>query len=206
MKHLRTCTLCEAVCGIVITEEGGQITDIRGDADDPFSQGYLCPKALGLKDVHEDPDRLTAPRVREGGSWREVSWDEAFARVATSVKRVQRTHGRDAVAVYLGNPSVHNLGSLLYAPMLLRALRTRNRYSATSVDQLPHMLAAYLMFGHQLLFPVPDLDRTDHFLVFGANPAVSNGSLITAPGMPRRLKEIRARGKVVVLDPRRTET
>jgi len=206
MKHLRACTLCEATCGIVVTEEGGRVTDIRGDADDPFSKGYLCPKALGLKDVHEDPDRLKTPRVREGKAWREVSWDEAFERAATGIQRVQREHGRDAVAIYLGNPSVHNLGSILYAPMLLRALRTKNRYSATSVDQLPHMLASYLMFGHQLLFPVPDLDRTDHFLIFGANPAVSNGSLMTAPGMPRRLKEIRSRGKVVVVDPRLTET
>ncbi len=206
MRHLRACTLCEATCGLVITEEGGRVTDIRGDPDDPFSKGYLCPKALGLKDVHEDPDRLKTPRVREGSTWREVSWDEAFERAASGLERVQREHGRDAVAVYLGNPSVHNLGSILYAPMLLRALRTKNRYSATSVDQLPHMLASYLMFGHQLLFPVPDLDRTDHFLIFGANPAVSNGSLMTAPGMPRRLKELRARGKVVVVDPRFTET
>lgn len=206
MTHLRTCTLCEAVCGVVVTAEGGRITDIRGDPDDPFSRGYICPKAVGLKDVHEDPDRLKTPRVRDGASWREVSWDEAFDLVARKLKGVQRTYGRDAVAMYLGNPSVHNLGALLYAPMLLRALRTKNRYSATSVDQLPHMLVAYLMFGHQLLFPVPDLDRCDHFLVFGANPAVSNGSLMTAPGMPRRLKELRERGRVVVVDPRLTET
>lgn len=206
MAHLRTCTLCEAVCGVVITEENGRITDVRGDPDDPFSKGYLCPKAVGLKDVHEDPDRLKTPRVRDGATWREVSWDEAFERVAGELKKVQRAHGRDAVAMYLGNPSIHNLGTMLYAPMLLRALRTKNRYSATSVDQLPHMLAAYLMFGHQLLFPVPDLDRTDHLLVFGANPAVSNGSLMTAPGMPRRLKALRDRGRVVVIDPRLTET
>ena len=206
LRHLRTCTLCEATCGLVITAEGGKVTDIRGDPDDPFSKGYLCPKALGLKDVYEDPDRLKTPRVREGSSWKEVGWAEAYDLVAAKLKATQAAHGRDAVAVYLGNPSVHNLGTMLYAPTLLRALRTRNRYSATSVDQLPHMLASYLMFGHQLLFPVPDLDRTDHLLIFGANPAVSNGSLMTAPGMPRRLKEIRARGKVVVIDPRHTET
>ncbi|MBL8949272.1 MAG: molybdopterin-dependent oxidoreductase [Myxococcaceae bacterium] len=206
MKHLRACTLCEATCGVVITTENGRITDLRGDPDDPFSKGYLCPKAMGLKDVHEDPDRLKTPRVREGSTWKEVSWDEAFARTAEALGRVQREHGRDAVGMYLGNPSVHNLGSILYAPLFMRALRTKNRFSATSVDQLPHMLAAYLMFGHQLLFPIPDLDRTDHFLIFGANPAVSNGSLMTAPGMPRRLKELRARGKVIVVDPRHTET
>jgi anaerobic selenocysteine-containing dehydrogenase len=206
MTHLRTCTLCEATCGIVVTTEGDRITDIRGDPDDPFSKGYLCPKALGLKDVHEDPDRLKTPRVREGNGWREVSWSEAYDLVAARLKAVQAAHGRDAVAIYLGNPSVHNLGTMLYAPTLLRALRSKNRYSATSVDQLPHMLTSYLMFGHQLLFPVPDLDRTDHLLIFGANPAVSNGSLMTAPGMPKRLKEIRARGKVVVIDPRFTET
>ena len=206
IRHLRTCTLCEATCGLVITAEGGKVTDIRGDPDDPFSKGYLCPKALGLKDVYEDPDRLKTPRVREGSVWKEVSWDEAYDLVAARLKATQAAHGRDAVAVYLGNPSVHNLGTMLYAPTLLRALRTKNRYSATSVDQLPHMLVAYWMFGHQLLFPVPDLDRTDFLLIFGANPAVSNGSLMTAPGMPRRLKEIRARGAVVVVDPRHTET
>jgi anaerobic selenocysteine-containing dehydrogenase len=206
MRHLRTCTLCEATCGLVITTEGGAVNEIRGDPDDPFSKGYLCPKALGLKDVYQDPDRLKTPRVREGSGWKDVSWAEAYDLVAAKLKATQAAHGRDAVAVYLGNPSVHNLGTMLYAPTLLRALRTRNRYSATSVDQLPHMLAAYLMFGHQLLFPVPDLDRTDHLLIFGANPAVSNGSLMTAPGMSRRLKEIRARGKVVVVDPRHTET
>src|SRR4051812_38929444 len=121
MKHLRTCTLCEAVCGLVLTTEAGKVTDVRGDPDDPFSKGCLCPKALGLKDVHEDPDRLKTPRVREGEKWREGSWAEAYARVASALKGVQRAHGRDAVAMYLGNPSVHNLGALLYGPMLLRA-------------------------------------------------------------------------------------
>ena len=159
MKHLRTCTLCEAVCGLVVTEEHGRVTDLRGDPDDPFSRGYLCPKALGLKDVHEDPDRLTTPRVREGERWREVSWDEAFERVAAGLKRVQREHGRDAVAVYLGNPNVHNMSGLLYPRFFIRAMGTSNLYSASTIDQRPKEVSSGLMFG-AMLSPVEFSQQT----------------------------------------------
>lgn len=210
--HLRTCHLCEAMCGLAIDVEPGPdgaptIGAIRGDQDDPFSRGHLCPKALGLKDLHEDPDRLRRPLRRTARGFEEIGWDEAFDEVGRRVGEIRAAHGDDALAVYQGNPTVHNLGSMLHGQIALRSLGTRNRYSATSVDQLPHMLAALLMFGHQAMLPVPDLDRTTHLLMFGANPAVSNGSLMTSGGAARRIEAIRARGgRVVVVDPRRTET
>jgi anaerobic selenocysteine-containing dehydrogenase len=205
--HYRSCTLCEATCGVAIDVEADQVVAIRGDDADPFSKGYICPKATALGDLHHDPDRLRRPLVREGASWREVGWTEAFDRVARRLREVRAAHGKNAIAVYQGNPTVHNLGLLTYGQLFLRQLGTRNAYSATSVDQLPHMLAALLMFGNQILMPVPDVDRTDYFLALGANPLVSNGSIMTAPDMRSRLKAIRARGgTVVVVDPRRTET
>ena len=206
-RHTRTCTLCEAMCGLVITTEGDRVTDIRGDADDPLSRGHICPKAVALQDVHTDPDRLRQPMKRVGDQWVPISWNEALRKAVAGIRRVQSAHGHDAVAAYVGNPTVHSLGAMMFVPDLLRALRTKNRYSATSVDQLPAHVAAMFMFGHALLIPIPDLDRTDHLLIFGANPAVSNGSLMTAPGVADRLAKIRARGgRVVLIDPRRTET
>lgn len=204
--HYATCPLCEACCGLRVETEGDQVVSIRGDEDDPLSLGHVCPKAMALQDLHEDPDRLRHPMQRRGTRWEPISWDEALDAAAAGLHRVQRSYGADAVGMYLGNPNAHNLGAMLFGPMLLRAMRTKNRFSATSVDQLPHMYASHLMFGHQLFFPVPDLDRCDLFLVIGANPLVSNGSIMTAPGMRRRLREIGQRGRVVVVDPRRTET
>ena len=205
--HYRACNLCEAICGIEITVQAGQRLDIRGDKDDPFSRGYICPKAVALQDLHYDKDRLKHPVRRTPHGWLRIGWDEAFDEVTQNLKRIHATHGRNSLASYLGNPTVHNYGAMLFAPGFIRTLHTRNRFSATSVDQLAHHLAAYLMFGHQLLIPIPDLDRTDFFLMLGANPAVSNGSLMTAPGMTRRLQEIRQRGgKVILIDPRFNET
>ncbi|MCC6648252.1 MAG: molybdopterin-dependent oxidoreductase [Polyangiaceae bacterium] len=194
------------MCGVTIEVDGDTITSIRGDDDDPFSRGHVCPKALALKDVHEDPDRLTLPQRRTGARWETISWEEALAEAAGRLHAVQRAHGRSAVALYQGNPTVHNYGSLLFGQVLARAIGSRNNYSATSADQLPHMLAALEMFGHQLLLPVPDVDRTDFMLMLGANPVASNGSIMTAPGVERRLKALVARGALVVVDPRRTET
>ncbi len=205
--RLATCTLCEAACGIAVQIEGGRVVSIRGDADDPMSRGYVCPKVIGMRDLHEDPDRLRAPVIREGSAFREVSWEQALDVAARGIARVRREHGRDALAVYQGNPTAHNLGLLTFGQVALRSFGTKNISSASSTDQVPHMVAAYEMFGHPILMPVPDLDRTRYLLIIGANPLVSNGSLMTAPDMKRRLAEIRARGgKVVVLDPRRTET
>ncbi len=205
--HFRTCHLCEAMCGIAIDLEGDRIVAIRGDKDDPFSAGHVCPKAVALADVHEDGDRLRRPLRRTASGWEEVSWDEALDEAASRLAAAQRAHGRNAAAFYQGNPVVHNHGAILFGQLFQRSLRSRSRYSATSVDQLPQMLASLLMFGHQLLLPIPDVDRTDFLLVLGANPLVSNGSLMTAPGIERRLKALRARGgRLVVVDPRRTET
>ncbi|MBC8067008.1 MAG: molybdopterin-dependent oxidoreductase, partial [Deltaproteobacteria bacterium] len=201
------CSLCEAMCGLTLTVEDNRVTAVRGDDDDPLSRGYMCPKGPAIAALHEDPERLREPMRRTASGWQTIGWDEALGEAASRLHGVQREHGKHAVAFYLGNPTVHNLGSMLYAPQLLRALGSRHRYSATSVDQLPQMLASYLMYGHQLLLPVPDVDRTQHMIIVGANPLVSNGSIMSAPDMRRRLHDIRARGgKVVVLDPRRTET
>jgi anaerobic selenocysteine-containing dehydrogenase len=205
--HFRTCNLCEAMCGVAITLQNGAITGIRGDPDDPLSHGYICPKAAALGDLHADADRLRRPLRRRGSDWIEIGWDEAFDAVAENLRRVQRQHGRHAVAVYQGNPTVHNYGSITHGQLFFRSLRTPQHYSATSLDQLPHMLASLLMFGHQVLLPVPDVDRTELFVIVGANPLASNGSLMTAPGIRRRMDAIRARGgRIIVIDPRRTET
>src|SRR4030095_1070745 len=171
----------------------------RGDKNDPCSRGYICPKAVALQDIHYDKDRLTYPVRRTPQGWQRITWAEAFDEVTQNLKTIQAKYGKNSIATYLGNPTVHNSGALLFAPGFIRSLHTRNRFSATSVDQLAHQLAGYLMFGHQLLLPIPDLDRTNFFLILGANPAVSNGSLMTAPGMSRRLREIRQRGGKVLL-------
>lgn len=205
--HYRTCHLCEAICGVEIRVRGSEIVSIRGDEQDPFSRGHICPKALGIKDVHEDPDRLRKPLRRTASGWQEISWDDALNEVAQRLVTIQRDHGSEAVASYIGNPQVHNYAGLLGGAKFLRTLRSKNRFSATSVDQLPHHFAAYFLYGHQLMIPVPDIDRTQFFLVLGGNPVVSNGSLMTAPDVTRRLKDLRARGgRLVVVDPRRTET
>ena len=190
-----------------ITVANGAITDLRGDPLDPLSRGHICPKGNALIDLHADPDRLKTPLRRSGESWVPIEWDAAYDLVVERLRDVVARHGDDAVGIYLGNPGVHNSGTFLGSGGFLRALRTRNRFSATSVDQLPHHRAAVEMFGHPLLLPIPDVDRTDYFLVLGANPLVSNGSIMTAPGMRDRLKAVQARGgRVVVVDPRRTET
>ncbi len=205
--HFRTCNLCEAMCGLRIETDGQRVLSIRGDDADPFSQGHICPKAVALQDLHEDPDRLRQPVRRTATGWEPLSWEEALAETAQRLHAVQKAHGKNAVAIYSGNPTVHNHGAMLLLPFFLKALRTRNKFSATSVDQLPHHLASYLMLGHQLLIPVPDVDRTHFMLILGANPVASNGSLMTAPGFRARLKALQQRGgKAVVVDPRKTET
>lgn len=194
------------MCGVSIDADGDKIVAIRGDESDPFSQGHVCPKAFALKDLHEDPDRLRAPMRRTGDTWKQVSWESALDEAAEGIHRVQQTHGRNAVGVYSGNPMAHSLPALMFGPIFLRAIRSRNRFSATSVDQLPHMFASYRMFGHQLLLPIPDVDRCDYMLMLGANPLASNGSIMTAPGIRKRLRGVVERGALVVIDPRRSET
>jgi anaerobic selenocysteine-containing dehydrogenase len=205
--HYRTCNLCEAMCGIEVEIDGEEVVSIRGDERDVFSRGHVCPKATALKDLYDDPDRLKQPVRRVDDRWEPMSWDDAFTEVVDRIQKIQEDHGRDAVGVYLGNPNAHNFGTLVFGPPFLRTLGSKNRFSATSCDQLPLMLASYFMYGHQLLFPVPDVDRTDFMMLIGANPLASNGSIMAAPGIKKRLEAISKRGgKVVVIDPRRCET
>ncbi|MGB5702092.1 MAG: molybdopterin oxidoreductase family protein [Polyangiales bacterium] len=205
--HYRTCNLCESMCGVEVEIEGKEILSVRGDKNDVFSRGHVCPKATALKDLYDDPDRLKQPVRRVGDRWQPISWDEAFTEVIDRIQQIQQEHGRDSVGVYLGNPNAHNFGTMVFGPPFLRVLGSKNRFSATSCDQLPLMMASYLMFGHQLLFPVPDVDRTDFMMILGGNPLASNGSIMAGPGIKKRLEGIRKRGgKVVVVDPRRSET
>ena len=204
----RTCPLCEATCGLEIAvNDDGSIGRIRGDMDDVFSKGYICPKGSALKPLHDDPDRLRTPLVRRGGELVPATWEEAFAEVERLLMPIIEQRGRNAVAAYLGNPSVHNLSGTLYGRMLIKALGTTNVYSASTVDQRPKEVSAGLMFGTPISFAVPDLDRTDYLLMLGANPFESNGSLATAPDWPGRLRAICERGgRIVVVDPKRTKT
>ncbi|WP_237438496.1 molybdopterin-dependent oxidoreductase [Guptibacillus hwajinpoensis] len=205
--HYRTCPLCEATCGLEIHTVNGEVTHIEGDKQDPFSKGYLCPKGFSLKELHHDPDRIREPMIRKGTEWFTVSYEEAFKEVRKGLRVVIEKHGRDAVGVYLGNPNVHNLSGMLYLPLFLRALGSRNQYSASTVDQIPKQLAAEFMYGSDFSIPIPDIDRTQYFLVIGANPIVSNGSLMTGPNMRGRLKALQDRGgRLVVVDPVRTAT
>ncbi|WP_416466861.1 molybdopterin oxidoreductase family protein [Pseudomonas sp. LFS044] len=209
--HHRACHLCEAICGlnIEVSHDQGRarISSIKGDPLDPFSRGHICPKAVALQDIQDDPDRLRQPHRRVGDQWQAISWEQAFALAADRLWSIQQAHGRNAVAVYQGNPSVHNYGLMTHSNYFLGLLKTRNRFSATSVDQLPQHLTSYLMYGHGLLLPVPDIDHTDFMLILGGNPLASNGSIMTVPDVEKRLKALKARGgQLVVVDPRRSET
>ncbi|MCX7891511.1 MAG: molybdopterin-dependent oxidoreductase [Burkholderiales bacterium] len=203
----RICPFCEACCGLEVHVAGGHVVGIRGHDADVFSGGYICPKGTALKDLHEDPDRLRAPLVKRGDRFVEASWEEAFAEIERRLPPILAGHGRDAVAMVVGNPVAHKVGLLLYGPRLGRALGTRNFFSASTLDQMPKQLSAGLMFGGWLTIPVPDIERTDFMLILGANPMVSNGSLWTVPDFRGKAKALRARGgRIVVVDPRRTET
>ncbi len=207
--HHRICPFCEAHCGTLVTADiaKGIITGVRGDPDDPFSRGYICPKSYAMKDLHSDPDVIRTPLIKRNGRFEPASWDEALDFTVARLKAVQSTHGKEAVGFYIGNPTAHHPGLLLYSPLLLESLATPQVYCAGSVDHITKVLSSLLMYGDCSMISVPDIDRTDLFVVHGGNPAVSNGSLMTAPGMPQRMKAVRERGgKVIVIDPRRSET
>ncbi|MFJ9672580.1 molybdopterin-dependent oxidoreductase [Streptomyces sp. NPDC101221] len=204
---LRICPLCEATCGLALTVDGSTVTAARGDRDDVFSRGFICPKGASFGAVDSDPDRLRTPLVRRDGVLREATWEEAFDAVAAGVRPVVERYGPHAVGVVLGNPNVHTMAGALYPNVLLGALGTRSLFTASTLDQMPKHVSSGLLFGDANAIPVPDLDRTDHLLLIGANPLESNGSLCTAPDFPGRLKALRARGgTLTVVDPRRTRT
>ena len=211
-EHSAACHLCEAICGLRVTVIDDVITSIKPNREDPLSRGHICPKALSLQDLRDDPDRLRQPmrRIRRQDGvdeWQPMRWEAALEYAITGLSDVAHQHGRNAVALYLGNPTVHSLGGLTHGPAFARVLRTKNTYSATSMDQLPLQFTALQMYGHQLLIPVPDIDRTDLLLVVGGNPMASNGSLWTVPDFPQRVRDLKARGgRLIVIDPRRTET
>ncbi len=205
--HYRTCPLCEATCGLEITTEGDRVVRIRGDRDDPVSKGFICPKGSTLKQLHDDQDRLRTPVRRTEAGWVEIGWDEAFDEIAERTSAIVAEHGRQALGVVIGNPNVHNLGGGIYLRNVLQAAATTNIFSASTVDQMPKHVSAGLMWGDPLMFPLPDLDRTDYLLMLGANPWVSNGSLVTVPDFPGKLQDIQARGgRFVVVDPRVSRT
>ncbi|MFD4873734.1 molybdopterin oxidoreductase family protein [Streptomyces sp. NPDC058420] len=203
----RICPLCEATCGLTLTIEGTRVTGARGDRDDVFSRGFICPKGAAFGAVDSDPDRLRTPLVRRDGELREATWDEAFDAVAAGLRPVVERYGPHAVGVVLGNPNVHTMAGALYPTVLLGALGTRSVFTASTVDQMPKHVSCGLLYGDANAIPVPDLDHTDHLLLIGANPLESNGSLCTAPDFPGKLKALKARGgTLTVIDPRRTRT
>jgi anaerobic selenocysteine-containing dehydrogenase len=204
---LTTCPLCEATCGLELTIDAGQITRVVGDRNDPFSNGFICPKGASFGQLDADPDRLTEPRIRRNGRLEPATWDEAFALINERLPAIIAEHGRDAVGLYLGNPNVHTLGGGFYAGPLRKALGSKNVFTASTLDQMPKHVSSGYLFGNVFSIPVPDVDRTDFLLILGADPWSSNGSLWTAPDLPGRLKALQARGgQFVVVDPRRSRT
>ncbi|MCV7054381.1 molybdopterin-dependent oxidoreductase [Mycolicibacterium gilvum] len=204
---LRICPFCEATCGLTLTIDDGRVVGARGDRDDVFSAGFLCPKGASFAELDNDPDRLSAPLVRRDGVLREATWDEAFAAMADGLSGAIREHGGASVGVYLGNPNAHTVAGSLYPPLIVRGLGTRQVFSASTLDQMPKHVSLGLMFGSPVAFTVPDLDRTNYLVIIGANPLVSNGSLATAADFPGKLRRLRKRGgRLVVIDPARTRT
>ena len=205
--HHRICPLCEACCGLEIKVQDHKVISIRGHEADVLSAGYICPKGVALKDLHEDPDRLRAPLIKRNGVFETATWDEAYAEIARRLPPIMAAHGRNATGIVVGNPSAHKISLLTYFGKLARALGTKNVFSASTLDQMPKQLASGLMFGHWLSIALPDISRTDYLLVLGANPLVSNGSMWTVPDFRGKAKALQARGgKLVVIDPRKTET
>ncbi|UCD85798.1 MAG: molybdopterin-dependent oxidoreductase [Deltaproteobacteria bacterium] len=205
--HYGICSICEAICGLQIEHDGKNIISISGDKHDNFSRGYICPKGIALQDLHNDPDRLRLPVRRKGSGWEEVSWADAFEEAGGRIAEIQKKYGNDAVAVYYGNPIAHNYSSILAFLPFIKGFKTRNVYSANSVDSLTRVLVSLLVYGNQALLPIPDIERTELFMIIGANPVISNGSVMAVPDCERRLMEIRERGgKLIVIDPRYTET
>ncbi len=203
----RVCDVCEALCGLAIEISNGEVVSVRGDAEDPFSHGFICPKGVALQDKQLDPDRLRQPMRRSGSEWQAIGWDEAIDTVAERLVAVRNRFGADAIATYFGNPAYHGLENPIYGDGFLSSLGTKNRFTVASMDHFPRLAVSYWMYGHAFLFGLPDLDRTEYLLVLGGNPLASMGSLVSTPDVKTRLSQLQRRGgKLVVIDPRRSET
>ncbi len=205
--HTRTCHLCEAACGLLMTVENGKVIRVEGDAKDPLSKGHICPKGTAIPDLQDDPDRLRAPIKRVGGTWQPIAWDEALDEIAAKLCALIDAHGASSIAIYRGNPGAHNMGLASHGSLISKAIGTKNNYSASTIDQIPHQLIGLWMYGHNMLVPVADIDRTQVMLMIGANPLASNGSLWTVPGVKERIRALKKRGgQLIVVDPRKSET
>ena len=206
VTHRRTCHICEANCGVIVMAEGRDILSIKGDPDNAMSRGHICPKATAIADLQNDPDRLRRPMKRVGEDWQEISWDQAFAEIGENTLAIM---ARDpaSTALYVGNPNAHSYGNVLTSGDLKKALRTKNVFSASTVDQMPHHVANIRLYGHSGFWAVPDIDRTQTMIILGGNPMASNGSVWTVPDFRNRVKDLQARGgELIVIDPRRSET
>ncbi|MDY0362958.1 MAG: molybdopterin-dependent oxidoreductase [Desulforegulaceae bacterium] len=203
----RICPLCEAGCGLKIHVEDKKVTKVRGDENYPPSKGYMCPKGAALKELHHDPDLVRTPLIKENNSFRKATWDEAFSLIEEKFLYLRNTYGNDCMGAYLGNPNTHTMAGGLFLSPLLKSLKSKNLFTASTVDQMPKLSACGFMFGHPMRVPVPDVNNTDLFVIFGANPFVSNGSLMSAPDMKTRIKKLKQRGgKLIVVDPMKTKT
>jgi anaerobic selenocysteine-containing dehydrogenase len=205
--HIRTCPICESMCGLRVEVEGGKAQRIRANDDDVWSRGYICPKGTALAELHDDPDRLRAPLVRDGETWREASWEEAYAEVWRRLRPVLERDGLPAVTAFVGNPVAHSFSLSRYIGAFVAMSGIQLIYSSGTIDQWPKSLVCALLYGGMWSIAAPDLDRTDFLLMLGANPHASQGSLVAVPDMLGRLAAIRERGgRVVVVDPQRTGT
>ena len=203
--HARTCHICEANCGVLMTVRGGEVVSVKGNPDHVLSEGYICPKATAIPDIQNDPDRLRAPIKNTADGWKEISWQTAFDEIAKRLEQVKL--GPKVPAVFLGNPNAHVYATNFYMRGFLKTWGNQGVYSATTLDQIPHMIAQKWIYGHNALYPVPDIDRTQYMIIVGGNPMASNGSIWTVPNFRGRIQRLQGRGgKLVVIDPRRTET
>ena len=204
------CRICEPLCGMVATVEDGRLVALRPDRDHPLSAGFACQKGIAFTEVQNDPDRVTTPlrRNRRDGGFEPVSWDEAMTDIATRLASIHRSHGPGGIGWYFGNPGAFSYSHTLWLPMFMAALgRGAHLFTAGSQDVNNRFVASQLLYGNPLALPVPDVLRTDFLVVIGANPIVSHGSVLTVPRLRDRLHDIVKRGgRVLVVDPRRTET
>ena len=202
MIHARTCHICEANCGLLVEVE---ILSIRGNPDHVLSRGHICPKGTAIADLQDDPDRLHKPVKKVDGQWQEIGWEQAYTEIAAKLVALKGQGAKPAI--YAGNPGAHDYALSTQVGQLRRAIGLKNIYSASTLDQIPHHVVQYHMYGHVSLAAVPDIDRCQYLVIIGGNPMASNGSIWTVPDFRKRVKEMQARdGRLVVVDPRRTET